>query len=387
MVKLSKFFGKENDEGKKTPDVKEGAPDIGSSSEADNKLLVRKPFPPAINNKEPVHALSSWIDSISPEETYDHVIRSFKKFLAMMTGQSGGVDPLLLDIIAQCIQHISHKEKSLMLCIDTTTLDNYLYSHSVNTAIIAIALAKGLQYPASALEDVGLTALLHHAGLFGILELMPKKLTLTHKQIDEFNKNTDTSRKLAEELICPQDALCQLISKLVAQSVSLNKVTHYPKNISDKQIQQYTHIIKLASLYELLTHAKPEQERLIPHIACKWLIENWQKLQEDDPFVSKLIRTLIETIGLYPIGSYVMLSTDEFARIIHVEKESPVRPQMEVLLSSNGIRVKEKRIISLKDTPLISIKEAVDETKLKMGDKKFILTLQVRRWWTGNIKK
>lgn len=91
------------------------------------------------------------------------------------------LEPELLHVVRQCIRNISHDEKSLIFYINATTLDNYLYSHAVNTAIIAITLGKGLHYSVSALEDVGLSALLHHAGLFGILDLVPQKIELSEK--------------------------------------------------------------------------------------------------------------------------------------------------------------------------------------------------------------
>ena len=70
-----------------------------------------------------------------------------------------------------------------------------------------------------------------------------------------------------------------------------------------------------------------------------------------------------------------------FQRIIGINEDHPTRPVIEIVVNSQGLRCKEKRIIDLADASVIHIRDAVDETKLNIADKKLALSLRVNRWW------
>lgn len=366
MVKIASFYKKEdenNDNNLKKPAEPPKAPPPQS---------VKKERPEIIPEKQQETA----------EEVYNETIKFFKSFHGKLSAQPDFFDHKLFDIVERLIKHSTAEKTNLFFFTEKTSMDNSLYTHSVNTAIFSIALGSKAGFSPLELQIVGLSALLHHVGLFGIMGLVQNEMDaylLYFKAV----KNQEQVPHKAQEI---KASLREHLSSFMHKLFSSEKIKHtgqaYQGKNYEKQVEKYAHIILFSSLYELLTHKEQDEQRLLPHEVCKWIIENWQKSDEDNVFIRELTRAFIDTIGLFPLGSYVLLSTDEIARIIRVEHGSPVRPIVDVLLSPQGERIKEKRIISLKDMPLIYIKAAVDESKLRIKDKKFMLSLKIRRWWT-----
>jgi len=52
--------------------------------------------------------------------------------------------------------------------------------------------------------------------------------------------------------------------------------------------------------------------------------------EEGNCFSKPLIKALIETISLYPVGCYVRLNSGEIARVIKTNKKYPVRPTIKI---------------------------------------------------------
>ena len=72
----------------------------------------------------------------------------------------------------------------------------------------------------------------------------------------------------------------------------------------------------------------------------------------------QLLKALIESVTLYPVGCFVELNTGEVGQVIHVHNNSPLRPIVSITMNSDGGSISE-RIIDLKKQPSLMIAKSV----------------------------
>jgi hypothetical protein len=72
-------------------------------------------------------------------------------------------------------------------------------------------------------------------------------------------------------------------------------------------------------------------------------------------FAYKLIKALIERVGIFPVGTFVMLNTKEVAQVLKGNAESPLRPMVQIAFDAAGRRLNEPRQIDLADNPTVYI--------------------------------
>jgi hypothetical protein len=126
-------------------------------------------------------------------------------------------------------------------------------------------------------------------------------------------------------------------------------------------------MIAVAEAYEHLTTKSPAGPGLAPSEAQQQI----SGVRHVDPAAARL---LIATLGLFPVGSMVKLSSGETAIIVECPRESerPSQPKVMVVADPNG-RPTRKRIVDLAETDDI-VTGTVDMSKLDLNVGHFLFS-------------
>jgi len=232
--------------------------------------------------------------------------------------------------------------------------DNYLYSHMVNTTVMATEVGLGLGYNKSQLNDLGTAAFLHDIGMIKVenLQMQPRKLTE-----EEYTKVKNHPLYGADILSQVKDIAEPVIYVAKEEHERMNG-TGYPSGIKDGDISEYARIVGIVDVYEALTHNRPYRKKISPHDAIKELISS------NPLFDSIILKVLISKAGVYPISSWVELNSGEIGKVMINNHEFPLRPVVHILFDSTGYRMKEPRIINLAKEFNSFIKKALTEEEL-----------------------
>ncbi|HLD35090.1 MAG TPA: hypothetical protein VJC37_00025, partial [Planctomycetota bacterium] len=82
---------------------------------------------------------------------------------------------------------------------------------------------------------------------------------------------------------------------------------------------------------ETLTHYRPNRVTKTAQAALRELIET-----ADTDFARKALKILIKQIGIYPVGTFVLLNTQEIAEVVRSNENFPLRPVINVLQVAEG---------------------------------------------------
>jgi HD-GYP domain-containing protein (c-di-GMP phosphodiesterase class II) len=101
--------------------------------------------------------------------------------------------------------------------------------------------------------------------------------------------------------------------------------TGYPRQLAGEKISLYSKIIAVACSYEALISSRPHKEAKDGYSGMVELLKNEGKQYDDT-----IVRALVLSLSIYPIGLYVLLSNGKKGQVIDVNPENPKFPIVEV---------------------------------------------------------
>jgi len=86
-------------------------------------------------------------------------------------------------------------------------------------------------------------------------------------------------------------------------------------------------------------------------------------------FDPDIIKAMIQSMGIYPVGSIVLMNNSVIARVIESHKEAPLRPIIQVLIDefAKPYTQNEGEIIDLLVNRTLFIARAIDVSEYKQS--------------------
>jgi len=349
-------------------------PSPSQSSEA-------QPAPPA-SESVPSSTVSASVpvpEIPSAEDIYTRLIIDIRDILAAAPRNEPFTAPVQL--IESLAKSIEQKPDDILLLVDRATPDIYLYGHSANVCILSLMMGLSLGIKGEELVLLGIAALFHDLGMSKSINLALKNGKLSPAEINQIKKHPLEGSRFVDLETTLSDNDKGIIAGAILQVHERWNGTGYPNALKGSgDIGEFARIIAISDVYEALAHPRSYRERYIPHEAVKTLIAS-----SEQDFDSGIVKAFIGRISLYPPASYVRLNTDEIGRVVGINPGLPTRPRIRIIIGQDNRRPAELRITDLFSSPTIFIKEAIDESKLTISDKKLALELKAIRWWVKGL--
>ena len=131
-----------------------------------------------------------------------------------------------------------------------------------------------------------------------------------------------------------------------------------PLGLSGNGISNSARIVGLLSVFEALVAFRPYRKRLLPRDAIRELIK-----KHKEEFDLGLLKVLIESISLYPVGSYVQLNSGDVGQILAVNPLVPLRPKVRLSMDRLGNNV-ISRIADLQTQPNLRVSRCMYKEEL-----------------------
>lgn len=210
----------------------------------------------------------------------------------------------------------------------------YFFYHSVNVCMYSIAIGLGLDYDKSKLLELGKSAFLHDVGMTRCMDLYSQPRKLTVKEYNDLKNHTIKGAEILEKV----DNLEKICSHVAYQEHERTDGSGYCRGIKGEDIHEYALIVGLVDMYEALSHSRPYRNKFSSLQVLRILLDN------KHIFKYKLIKVLLERIGVFPIGCVVQLNTKEICQVTRINYRFPLRPTIKILSSpsSNASRVAEE---------------------------------------------
>lgn len=200
---------------------------------------------------------------------------------------------------------------------------NYPSQHGLQTAMLATSMGTIMGLRQDELIEMGFGCLVHDAGMLLVpQELREARRPLTATERLEIMKHPN----YIADALNPRNDVSQA-SKLVAfQMHERMNGSGYPRQRQGQQIHLYSRIGAVADTYVALVSNRPQRPGLTPYQAVERILFATRHGLYDP----SVVRALLHTASLFPIGSAVTLSDGRLATVIRANHDDYLRPVIQV---------------------------------------------------------
>ena len=235
----------------------------------------------------------------------------------------------------QNIIDLMMQDESALLGLTTLRChDQYTHNHSVNVSLLSLALANRAGYPKAELADLGLAALFHDMGKATIpLEVLNKPGEFSDEEWTMM-RNHPTEGVLS---LTQLRGITNIPARMVAASFEHHMnldYSGYPKLKTPWKLSLTGRILTIADCYDAMTSSRVyRREPISPSKVLNIMFNKSGK-----SFDPTLLKLFVNCVGIVPIGSLVVLDTEEFAVVLQppVNKADAERPVVKVIADSSG---------------------------------------------------
>jgi len=224
----------------------------------------------------------------------------------------------------------------------------------VNTAILSAYIAMELKLLNHQVFQVVTGALLHDVGMLRMpKEIIQKSGDLSAAELKRIQEHPlQTYNIVTREMAHPEN-----VGMIVLQHHERWDGEGYPRRVAGKAIVVGARIVSVADAFEAMVSKKPYRNSMIGYQAMKNLLsDNMRRFDPD------IVKVFIQTMGIYPIGSVVVLNNGALARVISVAANAPLRPMIKILVRGSGMAANhtEGNEINLLTEKTLFITRAID---------------------------
>ncbi|MBI4060444.1 MAG: HD domain-containing protein [Elusimicrobia bacterium] len=210
--------------------------------------------------------------------------------------------------------------------------DEYTYAHCVNVSVYSIAIGHRLGLTPARLSELGFGALFHDLGKARLpRELIDKPDALTESDWRLMRRHPALGAEALLAMRRPMDAqLARAVSMAFEHHLGLDGAG-YPSLAPPRRQELFTRICAVADAFDAMTSGRVYDKRArSPDEALRRMLQ-----RAGTAFDPLLLRIFINTIGIFPIGTAVVLDSGERA-VVSRNGEDLLRPDVVALAGDGG---------------------------------------------------
>lgn len=272
-------------------------------------------------------------------------------------------------VVQGLIDIIIEDDAALMEMTALKNFDDYTYVHSVNVCVLALVLGYNLGMDRRRLSHLGVGALLHDIGKTKLpVDLVNKPDTYDEYDWQMMRKHPVYGVKFLYKTRRVEETTVQGSTVVFEHHIGYDG-SGYPELLNKRKPSLYARIVAIADTYNAMTSGRVyHREKHLPDQAITNMINRIGKSY--DPI---LLKVFINSIGIYPVGTVVALSSREIGIVARNKPEDPEHPEVRVIGNDTGLfDVGEVKVIDLSDESGISISRIIDADKYNIDNADYL---------------
>jgi len=280
--------------------------------------------------------------------TLDVLLNDVKQRKPVPTRPADGIALRLRNILAV------DRSRVISFILSAQIPDRDMAKALVDTAILVETIANFMKLPEDYIDDVVLGALLHDCGMLRVPDtILKKKGQLSDTEMQTVAAHTVYGYKA----VLSEFMYTERVAMLVLQHHERWDGKGYPNGLDKESIEIGARIIAVVDAFVAMTAQKAYRSALLGYDAMKTLLAD-----KGRRFDYEVIKAMIQSVGVYPIGSIVLMNDTSIARVVGIAPEAPLRPSIRVLIDETGHLYPDNKgkLIDLRECKNIFIVKAVD---------------------------
>lgn len=233
----------------------------------------------------------------------------------------------VLPIVEEISASVSRNMHALVSLVRLKTIDDCTYMHSIAVCALMTALARALELSETEVKQAGLAGLMHDVGKAGIpLEILNKPGALTEQEFELVRHHP----KLGHDMLIKADITDPATLEVCLHHHEKMDGSGYPEKLVSDQIGLFAKMGAVCDVYDAVTSTRPYKPAWEPGVALKRMA-NWQ-----GHFDMDILKAFVKSLGIYPIGTVVILKSGLLAVVVRQAPASLLKPVVKAFFSTKS---------------------------------------------------
>ena len=238
----------------------------------------------------------------------------------------GQVEPVIEDLFAS-VQRNPHAFNGLMRI---RRENSSLYAHGLAVSALMIALGRQMGLDDARVKEAGLAGLLMDVGM-GHLPI--DVATISEDLSEAERKIVETHTTLGYEFLQMGGEIPEDVALVCLEHHERCDGSGYPNQLTGDNISLFGRMAAVCDVYDSMTSDRPHRPRIDPNAALGLMRAMEGELDDD------ILDHFIESVGVYPIGSVVRLSTGRLALVVDQNIGEYTTPRVWAFYDVNSRRI------------------------------------------------
>ncbi|MHC1711183.1 MAG: HD-GYP domain-containing protein [Solidesulfovibrio sp.] len=240
------------------------------------------------------------------------------------------------EYVDHIFSHIKNDVDSLLFVSKLKQHDQYTYTHNLNVSIFALAFASELGLGPENIKILGLAGLFHDIGKVLIdQDILNKPGKLNTKEFEEIKKHPTIGYNILQNDKNNTEEVC----RATYEHHEKYSGGGYPQNLSASKISMHASLLSIIDVFDALTSDRSYKKRIDLHKALGIIFN-----LKGSSFYPGLVDKYIKFLGIYPVGSVVLLSNGKKAIVTEQNNTNLLLPKVRIILDENNHYSKESDI-------------------------------------------
>ncbi len=221
-------------------------------------------------------------------------------------------------VVGQMANSILRNKDALLSLCRIKNKDDYTFLHSVSVGALLISFAHALDFNRTVIKQLGVGGMLHDIGKTKVPnEILNKPGKLTEEEFVIMKSHVVHGCSILRR----SPGIAQVSFDVAAQHHERFDGSGYPLGLKNLETSVYGQMAAIVDVYDAITADRCYHKGMTPTVAVRKMFE-WSKFH----FNPNLLRTFIRTVGIYPVGTLVMLESGKLGVVIEQCETDMTKP-------------------------------------------------------------
>ena len=295
------------------------------------EMKAAQPLSPVSQGNAP-RSSNTQKQAAAAQETYREAICSMERmFEELETGIVPRPDTLRT-VVGNVLSHVLENGASMLSLLSLQQMkrfDRTLGSHALDVCTLSLIVAQNLGVAEGDLETLGAGALLHDIGYVRLpRNLYRRNHDLTERERTLMQEHSTLGLAMLRDAQEDRDT----VLRIVAEHHECNNGSGFPHKLKGDAISVLAQLVGLVDAYDGMVSRRGGHPTMLPHDAIRRLF----LLGDTGQYAKDIVRAMIGSLGVYPIGSLVLLNTEEQAVVVGASQTQRIKPLVKVITGPHG---------------------------------------------------